>query len=884
MRILFLVTALCFAACHSPKKITQTKRIGLDDIIVSANNNPISIYRESAPRSWDILHTHVALSFDLKARTAEGRAWISLEPYCCTQDSLVLDAKSMIIDTVRWVHAGDTSSVPFTYRNDQLIIQRRVVAQSVIIPDYAMKPPPDIVYIRYKALPYADTSGGGSKAISEARGLYFINTDNAIKGKPAQIWTQGETESNSHWMPTIDKPNERFTTHIELTVPDSFLTLSNGELVKSTQMGHRLRTDSWQMNKPIQPYAVMFAIGKFTVTRESWQPRLFAGKDQRAKEIAYYTEPDYSAYAKGIFKHTPQMMDFFSDITGVSYPWNKYSQIVVRDYVSGAMENTSASLFGEFMNQNARELADADHEDIVAHELSHQWFGDYVTAESWSNLTLSESFANYGEQLWRRHYYGPASADELALEDLNKYLQSAEKGNDPELVRYNYRDKEDMFDRISYNKGGAILNYMHGLLGDTTFYRAMHLYLTKNAGTAEASDWRKAVELASGQDWNTFFNQWYFPGGHPELDVSCNYDDALAILKVTVSQRPSPDSTKLYRLFLKTALVSGKNKTIIDWDLKSRSETFTYPYQNGVRPFVIPDYYHWLPGVITEHKTTAQWLAQYEVAGDYINKHRALSYAGRHLKEKEALQIIALALTDSITGIRGYALGLLTAIDDEVSTFTRQVQYLAMQDPSPKVRTAAINVLNAWKVAGSRSDMELATADSSYFVAGAALRGLYNLDKRAGYSRAKELLQTNPRSALDDAIWEIIAEQGTGEDFTLFREREATVYGGKKVELAGYLAVYLVRVQDLTVLSEGQSLLDKMFQAEQSPSYRESIFEVVLAAGESLQDAYSSAKTSVERQSLRLRANMLKAIPEKWIIELKEQAMKRDYLEKAFKL
>ncbi len=875
-RLIPALFVLCFASCYSTKKVTVTRPVSLDNITVSANNNPLSIYRESAPHTWDIINNRVALSFNLKDKTAEGHAWIRLEPYCCTQDSIVLDAKSMHIDTVRWIAPDAAASAqPFTYHDDQLVIKKHVDVAAEVIPDYHMKPPPGELYIHYIAQPYADSNGGGSEAISEARGLYFINTDGAIPGKPAQIWTQGETESNSHWMPTIDKPNERFTTQIELTVPDSFGTLSNGELTESKKAGAGMRRDVWKMNNPIQAYAVMFAIGRFSLIKETW----------RDKEVAYYTEPEYAPYAKLMFRHTPEMMEYFSKITGVPFPWNKYSQIVVRDYVSGAMENTSASLFGEFMNQDRREIEDNNFEDVVAHELFHQWFGDYVTMESWSNLTLSESFANYSEQLWRAHQYGAAYADELGLEDLNKYIQSTEKGNDPELVRYSYGDREEMFDRISYNKGGAILHYIHSLVGDTSFYRAMHIYLTKNAGqSTEASDWRKAIEAATGQDWTPFFNQWYYRGGHPELGVKYTYDDAAGKLIVIVRQRSSPDSSVLYRLPLKTAIVRGKQLELVDWIIKSRSQTFIYSYANGERPLIIPDYEHWLPGVIREQKDAAQWLAQFEMTTDYINKYNALSYAQQHLREAPAQKIFMLALNDPITGIKGYALSQLSTLDDEQKDYTRQVQYLATMDGSAKVRAAAFNVLNNWKISSSRADMEAAVSSSSYLVAGAALRGLQTLDKEAGYQRAKALLLTGPKSSLEEAVWEIIAEHGAADDLPVYTKKADKVYGLRRVYLAGYLGTYLAHVKEQTVFDSALVLLDKLYRAENISGYREQIFASILADGDSYSDAFKASKTNTEKDIIRRRITALKATLSGWINGMKEQELKRDLMNKAFRL
>jgi aminopeptidase N len=817
----------------------------------------------------------VALSFNYQEKTAEGRAWLQVRPYCCTQDSLVLDAKSMLIDTVLWIENNHSSTVPFVYGHDRLSIRKRSVYPAAIRPGPGTKPQPAQVYIHYTAMPYADSNSGGSAAISEARGLYFINTDNAIPGKPVQIWTQGETESNSHWMPTIDKPNERFTVRLDLTVPDTFQTLSNGFLLETKNAPRGLRTDTWVMREEIQAYAVMFAIGRYSIVKDKW----------RDKEVAYYVEPEYAPYARLMFRHTPEMIEYFSTITGVDFPWNKYSQIVARDYVSGAMENTTASLFGEFMNQNAREVADNNYEDVVSHELFHQWFGDYVTAESWSNLTLSESFANYGEQLWRRYRYGAASADELAREDLQKYLRSTENGQDPELVRYYYRDKEDMFDRISYNKGGAILGYLHGLIGDTLFYQSMNRYLTANAlRSAEASQWRHAIEGATGKDWNWFFNQWYYRGGHPELDIRYDYNDAAQQLKVTVRQQPSPDTTRLYRLPLKAGIAYGTGVQVIDWLVKSRMETFTYPYKDGVRPVFIPDYTHWLPGSITEHKDPAQWLAQYNAVSDYRNKRKAIAACYGKLPAATATTVFNKALNDTTEGIRRYALGLLAALENEQNVFTSHVQYLAVQDASRKVRAAAFNVLSSWKISAARNDMEKAIGDSSYLVAGAALEGLAALDQEAAYIKAKTILPAHPKSTLEEAVWSTIAAQGAAADLYVFENKADQVYGLRRVSLASHLASYLAHVKDEQVFSNGLALLAKLYNDEHIPNYRQAIYDAALSSSETYRTAYSRASSATGKALIRKHAAAVQSAIRPWIRNQKEQALQEDFLDKAFRL
>jgi aminopeptidase N len=227
----------------------------MDTVSVSAFNNPMSLYRASAPRLWNIIHTRVALSFDYANRTANGEEWLTLQPYFYPTDTLVLDAKSMKIESVSIGH-GD-KLLKFRYDSTNLFIQ----LDKIYSKDDLVK-----LNIKYVAMPYAFKTGG-SAAITDDRGLYFINHDGKLEGKPIQIWTQGETEANSHWLPTIDKPNSRTTIQIELTVPAQFKTLSNGELISSADKGI-MRTDIWKMDKPIQIYAIMFAIGDFAIAKD----------------------------------------------------------------------------------------------------------------------------------------------------------------------------------------------------------------------------------------------------------------------------------------------------------------------------------------------------------------------------------------------------------------------------------------------------------------------------------------------------------------------------------------------------------------------------------------------------------------------------------------
>ena len=251
--------------------------------------------------------------------------------------------------------------------------------------------------------------------------------------------------------------------------------------------------------------------------------------------------------AKKIFGHTPEMMAYFSDkVTGIPYPWVKYSQMVGRDYVSGAMENTTATLHQESAQQDARELVDGNiWEGTIAHELFHQWFGDLVTAESWSNLTVNESFANYSQVLWNEYKYGVDAGAYENEKDKQTYFFSG--GQKKDLVRFFYADKEDMFDQVTYEKGGRILHMLRNYVGDDAFFKSLNKYLTSNKfGNGSAHKLRLAFEEVTGKDLNWFFNQWYFGSGHPALDISYGYEPENKKAFVYIKQTQSGD--KIFKL------------------------------------------------------------------------------------------------------------------------------------------------------------------------------------------------------------------------------------------------------------------------------------------------------------------------------------------------
>ncbi|NOQ92794.1 MAG: M1 family peptidase, partial [Flavobacteriaceae bacterium] len=507
-------------------------------------------YRAEKEKVNDLVHTKLKVGFDYSKRQLLGEAWITLEPHFYNVSELELDAKAMLIHKV----TRKGKDLKYEYDGTKLKIN---------LANVYGKGEQYTIYIKYTARP-EEVKQEGSAAITDAKGLYFIDPDETDPKKPTQIWTQGETESSSCWFPTIDSPNQKTSQEIYITVPNKYITLSNGLLKSQTENSDGTRTDYWKFDQKHAPYLFFMGIGEYSIVKDKW------------KDIAvdYYVEKEYEQYAQEIFGLTPEMIQFFSDYTGVEYIWPKYAQIVGRDYVSGAMENTTAVIHGEMVYQTSSQLIDENTwESTIAHELFHHWFGDLVTAESWSNLTVNESFANYSEYLWFEYKYGKDAADDHRYDEIQGYISPENELKD--LVRFHYNSREDMFDGVSYNKGGAILHMLRNYIGDAAFKEGMKVYLNDNKfGTGEAHQLRLAFEKVSGKDLNVFFNQWYFSSGHPKLEIKYTYSEAANLVTVQINQTQE----NKFEFPLAIDVYEGaKPKRYNVWiDEKEKSFTFKY--------------------------------------------------------------------------------------------------------------------------------------------------------------------------------------------------------------------------------------------------------------------------------------------------------------------
>lgn len=639
----------------------------LDTLTVSATktvggvSNKLPIYRESYKRVNDLTHTKLEVSFDWAKEEVIGQAELSFQAIRPNQ-LLELHAQNFILNDVS---LNGRKLNNFSY-DDQVI---KIPLDKTYKRGDTFK-----VSIDYVARPSIGPKSGSS-AIASDQGLFFINSDNSVANKPQQIWTQGETEHNSRWFPTIDKPNERTSQEIYLTVEDRFKTLSNGKLVSSVKNSDGTRTDYWRQELPHAPYLFMVAVGEFSITEEQW----------RNKPLMYYVEPAYKSSAKEIFNHTPEMLTFFSELLGYEYPWDKYAQVIARDYVSGAMENTGAVIFGEFVQKNEIELIDNDNDLIVAHEMIHHWFGDLVTCESWSNLTMNEGFANYGEYLWFEHKYGKDHAEAHRINELGGYLYSASQSGTHDLIHYGYDDKEDMFDAHSYNKGGLVLHMLRDYLGDETFFLGLNQYLHVHEFTAvEADDLRLIMEDVSGEDLNWFFNQWYFDQGHPVLDVNYEYEPADLQVTIDVQQTQDPISNRAIFQIPFTAKLYFDNGLIKEQFLflDEREQSFVIDDIRQKPNAIVLDGNHIMLGEINESRSPSEWVFLFNNTDTYEDRISAVN----QLKDKpEFNQIYEKALSDDYHSIRNVAIA--------ISTDSERLKSLAQNDQHVRNRSRALSRL-----------------------------------------------------------------------------------------------------------------------------------------------------------------------------------------------
>jgi len=806
MKKTFLLIALAAVSCRpidtNPDILVDNSEVTADTNVEEIDESEPEIYRATRTMLTDLVSTKLEVSFDWTKSQLIGKETLTAKPHFYPTDSLLLDAKGMEIKSVTL----KGNPLKFDYESNVLTIRldktyNRTESYTVVI-DYIAKPD--------------EREAGGSAAITSDKGLYFINPTGEDKSKMPQIWTQGETEASSVWFPTIDSPNAKSTQEMFITVEDKYVTLSNGKLLDSKKNPDGTRTDHWKQDLRHSTYLFMMGVGEFKIVKDSWKR-----PDGTTMEVNYYVEPQWEQHAKAIFGETPKMIGFFSQLMGVDYPWDKYSQIVVRDYVSGAMENTGAVVFGDFTYKTDRELLDGTDQSTIAHELFHHWFGDLVTAESWSNLSLNESFANYSQYLWDEHRYGLDEADYQAVGETDGYYASAQQGGFHDLIWFEYESREDMFDGHSYNKGGRILHMLRNYLGDEAFFQGMQKYLKENSyKAAEFTQLRLAFEEVSGQDLNWFFNQWYLDKGHPSLKINHSTDAANHLAVINVEQTQNFEEFPVFKLPVDVTIYDDNGTTVHRIWIDRKNTTISLPY-TGTLKNVLFDSQQMLLAQKTEKKEPAFYLHQYYNGKRYAARKDGLIYALK-LKTPEVEQLILDAMKDPFWDIRITALDKFVRLKDANKTAGLELaRAMAASDSVSAVRSSAITLLAEQLPAAELQTIleDRIAKDRSYLVVINALTELSKIDANRAMALAKGL-EKEPSSKMLSGVARIYGASGGADQYAFF-ERILTsgeLQGFDGLGALNSFTFYLSK-QDEALMAKSMKIYE--YQAENGGMYTE---------------------------------------------------------------
>ncbi len=835
-KIFILAVIAAFSvSCSSSKKAASTdadldgmQHVMLDTMMVHADQSTTNIedlpaYKPTEERTWDLLHTSLDLSFDWAKETVLGKATLSLTPIFYTQNSLRIDAINFKVSSI---HVDGQPVKTFQNTGDEIVIP---------LSSPYKKGQKLTVIIEYTAHPSASAEVAGT-AITSDKGLFFIDPQDTIPGLPMQIWTQGETTNNSRWYPTLDQPNERGTQEISLTVADSMMTLSNGLLASSTPLPGGMRRDLWKLDLPHAPYLAMIAVGQWDKVTDYW----------RGRPVDYYVDLGYGPSARAIFANTPEMIEFFSGKLGYEFVWPKYSQVIVKDFVSGAMENTTAVVFGDFIQFHKDEIIeDGVNDYIIAHELFHHWFGDLVTCESWANLTLNEGFANYAEYLWHEYKYDRERADISRLNELSGYFDQAAYTSHP-LIHYHYGDEGEMFDAHSYNKGGLVLHMLRDLVGDEAFFASFQAYLKEHAfKAAEVDDLRQAFEEITGRDLHWFFDQWYLSEGYPVIDVLHTYDAVQHKLSIAIEQTQVEEGFReVFTLPLEIAIFHQDSSIEIQRVLlDKKSQTFSFDLPAAPLAVVI-DPKDILLAVVNHDIPTSEYPIR--VISDNLSINHRLS-AYRLMEELEPAVLRKLMRDTSYT-MRAMMISYL-AEKEEVE----KLYELSLRDNDPEIQfyiLESLAQLDKWKA----KEIALRLLDSTDRVPiiYSSLKAVAAVDIDEAIHRIAHY-QDHPSPAIYAAQASIYAQKKDMVTLDYFTtEKASKIREDYLEEFIGAMALFM-SVQSAAIQDEGLKIIDSDFYIRSVPDWQYRRFYLITG----LLKQYAEEQESVYQAKLLKTINSL---------------------------
>lgn len=537
--------------------------------------------QERRSRTYDVQHIKLTVDINIEQKQLYGIAEIDLKPLNGNFSLVILDAKELDIRDVSLVNDAGRVPLKFLNASPKLTVQMD-------------KPYP---YDRLLTLRIE------YRVANPRRGLFFIQPDKNYPAKPYQAWTQGEDEENSYWFPCYDYPNDKSTSEIFITVQKPYVALSNGKLLETTDNGkNNTRTFHWMQDKPHVSYLIMMAIGDYNI---------LSGGDFKSKPIQYYVYPKNAVNGKETYKRTPDMIKVFSEKIGFDYPWDKYAQVEVADFVWGGMENTSATTMYDGITFDPKAGLTFTSDDLIAHELAHQWWGDLTTCKDWSHIWLNEGFATFMEGVYYESAFGKAEADYHYYQDYNSYMNEDTTKYRRPIVFNRYDYPFDLFDAHTYPKGGLTLRMLRYMLGDEAFWRGMNYYTNKFAfKNVETNDFKNALEESSGQNLDWFFDQWLYKAGYPEFDVHYHFDETTKELRVVVKQIQELNAvTPLFKTPVDIEITDSKGKRIHRVWLSQQEDVFQLPCES--KPLMVCfDKGNWIIKTVHFSKSAQEWTYQ----------------------------------------------------------------------------------------------------------------------------------------------------------------------------------------------------------------------------------------------------------------------------------
>jgi aminopeptidase N len=566
------------------------------------------------------------------------------------------------------------------------------------------------VFIRYEGQP--------------KKGLYFVLPDKNYPNRAKEVWTQGEAEDTRYYIPIYDYPNDRTTSEMILTVPPTWLTISNGNLVGVKDEPDGTKTWDWKQTEPLSTYLITAVAGEFVEKKDIW----------RGIPVRYVVPRGQEDTIDATFSRTRQMLDLFSDKLGVQYPWAQYAQSSVNDFVEGGMENTSATTLtthGLVDPRLAPELRRGS-DDLDSHELAHQWFGDLVTCKDWANIWLNEGFATYFEHYWAEQRYG---ADEAAYEfwrDQAGWFRQKRLYSVP-IVTRNFTDSIEYAGNV-YDKGGWVLKMLRTKLGDDDFFRGLHYYLETNRGqNVVTADLEKAIDHSTSTNVDHFFHQWIWRAGAPKYEVSYTYDSAAHQVKLNVKQTQKVEgAVDLFDMPVRIEIATASGRKTSTIQVSQADETFALP-ADGAPLMVLFDKGDNILKSLEFKKDAAALIYQLKNAEMVTDRADAAVALGAMKDNPDAVAALGNAAQhDPFWGVRAESLKALGKIGG--SPAEKQI-LTALNDPKPWVRQAAAQELGGFTDDASLGPQltEIAANDKAYRVRAAALNALGDIKAPNAY-------------------------------------------------------------------------------------------------------------------------------------------------------